>query len=748
MDLDKLRPLLQGVPALDQHLDAYRQSGGSDSSEFVALLHDQGLVDDTTLREVLTSGEVTQALTDLVPGETSGSRYRLLGFLAQGAMGEIHVARDLHLQRNVAIKRIREPLRAKDAATRRFHTEISVCAQLDHPGIVPVYSLEHGDDGTVGYAMKLIRGKTLKRVIADVREAHDKGQAPDPDLRARVEIFLQACAAVHFAHTRGVIHRDLKPDNIMIGPFHEVLVMDWGLARVLTRRDAADLDGAGSDSDHTAMGVVLGTPAYLSPEQARGDNDALGPPSDQFTLGLILFELVTLKRAVSARHANEASAQIVRGQFEPLVHYLPREPVPRELAAVIRKATALKPQDRYSSVEDLAQDLRRWLSDQPVHAAPDTPLQAVARWVAHHRELTLALGLTLVVLLVLVVASGLAGGTAWVVSQRAAAKAREDRLSDAIGAVSAQAHLIDGDFRRYEGLLEGLVQAAQFALAHPAEPALVYTGAQYREGQGPADLLASKVYGGPVSLGHLDHQLAPGSDPQALLPTLHQLEQLRPMMFEMLVRSDSQDLLARPLADQQDHVANRGVPLVWVYLALESGVLTGMPGKGDYPEGYDVRDRAWYKTARDRGHLGWGAVDWDESGAGLLLPCSAPLRDPQGRFIGLAAFDVTLDHLVRDLLPLRDLPAPTEAWILDRQGRVVVRQSLRYDRAEARENVAKARELPLFPYEEVRDALRDGVPRGHRELDLDGRTDLVLWSALDVADWTYVVTGERDELLE
>ena len=189
-------------------------------------------------------------------------------------MGQIYVARESDLNRKVAFKQIASKLHAQRGLMERFVQEVQITAQLDHPNVVPVYGIEATPEGSLGYAMKLINGRTFEEVIRDVRNRHVAGEKVlvVREITERLNLFLRVCDAMNYAHSRGVIHRDLKPANIMVGAYGEVYVMDWGLARLMDGSDAQEALElmAGSSKDSTQLGDAVGTPAYMAPEQARG----------------------------------------------------------------------------------------------------------------------------------------------------------------------------------------------------------------------------------------------------------------------------------------------------------------------------------------------------------------------------------------------------------------------------------------------------------------------------------------------
>jgi eukaryotic-like serine/threonine-protein kinase len=301
------------------------------------------------------------------------ARYAPLGVIGGGGMGEVRLYKDLRVGRDVAMKVIRPERASRPDNARRFVREARVQGQLEHPAIVPVYDLGRGPDGAAYFTMKRVHGETLAGAV----DALASGQ---PQARTRftrhklLTAFGRACLAVHFAHTRGVLHRDLKPDNVMLGEFGEVYVLDWGLAKVIPSPELSgtrDSEGRiivtpqpeeGSAAAKTAMGAVLGTPGYMAPEQLSGDIDALDARTDVYALGSILFEILALRPL----HEGKSSAEIRRSTLvgadaRPGVR-APDQDVPPELDAVCVRATAGDPAKRYESARDLYEAVESFLN--------------------------------------------------------------------------------------------------------------------------------------------------------------------------------------------------------------------------------------------------------------------------------------------------------------------------------------------------------------------------------------------------
>ncbi len=311
-----------------------------------------------------------------------GERYEALALLGEGGMGVVRLCADRQIGRRVAMKLLRPEVEG-DETRVRFLREARVQGQLEHPAVVPVYDLGVDPDGTVYFTMKRVHGATLE----EVREGAGDGYSR----RRLLTAFSNVCLAVHFAHECGVLHRDLKPANIMLGDFGEVYVLDWGLARIQGASDLAETARIklpeGGAADRTHAGAVFGTPGYMAPEQVAGEMDLVGPATDVYALGAILFELLTDQRLHAGVSVKEVFAETVAGvEARPSVR-APDAEVPPELEALLVRATAHDPSERLSSAKELHLAVERYLDGERDEALRKEMASAHAQRAAEAAEL-------------------------------------------------------------------------------------------------------------------------------------------------------------------------------------------------------------------------------------------------------------------------------------------------------------------------------------------------------------------------
>ena len=442
--LDKARPLgqillEQGALAaadrelLDVMVQRHLEKHGQDAERSLAALAapeavradlrriaDRDL--DASLAQLPATPSFHDSLSTTAPVSADGARFQILRPHASGGLGEVFVARDGELNREVALKEIQARHADHPESRARFLREAEITGNLEHPGIVPVYALGQYADGRPYYAMRFIRGDSLKQAVERHHNPQAHGLQPvgfdSLAFRQLLNRFIAVCNAIAYAHSRGVLHRDLKPSNIMLGEFGETLVVDWGLAKALTPqpplpprgegepdllppRPLVEEGGRGGEGELTRTGQALGTPAYMSPEQAAGRLDQLGPASDVYSLGATLYNLLTGRAPFTKADVGEMLNKVQRGDFPP-----PRSvnrQAPAALEAICLKAMALQPNERYASAKALADDLEHWLADEAVTAHVEPWHARLGRWMRHHRGLVgsaaavVAVGLTITI---------------------------------------------------------------------------------------------------------------------------------------------------------------------------------------------------------------------------------------------------------------------------------------------------------------------------------------------------------------
>ncbi len=309
--------------------------------------------------------------------DLSHTKYRCLEKVATGGMATVYLAEDTELRRPLALKVLTAADSRGDLAERMMQ-EARIIAALEHPSIVPIHDVGVLPDGRVFYTMKFVKGRRLDEHIQNT-----------PSLPERLRLFQKLCEAVAFAHSRGIIHRDLKPENIMVGDFGEVLVMDWGLAKLLAADDAkSEIDSSTIQSkvrvrsptklssQATEHGTVMGTPAYMSPEQGRGEVKQIDERSDVYALGAILFFLIT---------------NTPPNAFDPMQEHQQLRPrqindkIPKAIEAICLTALSPSKENRFASARELSEDVERFLNGQAVTSYHESPLEKLARWVKKNK---------------------------------------------------------------------------------------------------------------------------------------------------------------------------------------------------------------------------------------------------------------------------------------------------------------------------------------------------------------------------
>ena len=376
-----------------------------------------------------TAVDAKHAMTSSPP-QTGADNYELGDEIARGGIGSVLEAEDTKLRRTVAVKIMMQDADANEMMRRRFVREAEVLATLAHPNIVPIYDIVWEDDLPLLYAMKMVQGKTLQSILGSLRKEEPDVLDEFP-LSRLLAIFRKVCDAIDFAHSKGILHRDLKPENIMVGEFGEVLVMDWGIAKKLRNnetelqrpwRDSGDPQGDAipnqqSEIGATLQGAVMGTPQYMSPEQAQGWVDELDEQTDIYSLGAILYAILTLRPPVEGDTAREILAKVSSGQITALttsrtqsriaksssqtgelvdarqittLPHLSAGRIPKALSLVALHALQREKALRYSTVQELNSDIEAFQGGFATSLEQASSLKQFSLFVMRHKAISAA----------------------------------------------------------------------------------------------------------------------------------------------------------------------------------------------------------------------------------------------------------------------------------------------------------------------------------------------------------------------
>ncbi|MCK5851062.1 MAG: protein kinase [Kiritimatiellae bacterium] len=421
---------------ISSSLDIDIERGGVTITQFMSKRKIEGGI-------ALADSKETSTASDVIVSK-EGRKYNIGKLVAKGGMGAILTAKDLNIRRHVAMKVMLDPNQADDEMILRFIEEAQVTGQLEHPSIVPVHELGVDAHDSVFYTMKYVKGITLKDILQGIAEG-DKVLIEQYPLNRLLNVYLKTCEAMAFAHTKGIIHRDLKPENIMVGEFGEVLVMDWGLAKVLGRpeKHGTDCDQSEADtiesaradtvddSQHTMVGQIMGTPQFMAPEQAMGKIDELNARTDIYSLGGVFYNILTLHPPFEDNHVNKILLKVVKGDIIPPTMYntpgiasanqenaatasqkaqnrlvqlphCPEHRIPNALSAVAMKAMALEPENRYQNIGELRADIEAFQGGFATAAENAGTFRQIALLIKRHKTEVSLLATALVVILGLV----------------------------------------------------------------------------------------------------------------------------------------------------------------------------------------------------------------------------------------------------------------------------------------------------------------------------------------------------------
>jgi serine/threonine protein kinase len=643
------------------------QIDGTDSS-----LAKAGVDGGVTLEQVPAARSSQRSIQEVLAQQLKhGQRYVLEGEIARGGMGTVLRAVDCDIRREVAVKYLLDQTDARKKV--RFIEEAQITGQLEHPNIVPIHELGTDAQKRLFFSMKMVRGRSLAQVLDELRQ---NPKTTDYSLGRLLNILVSVCNALAYAHSRGVVHRDLKPANIMIGDFGEVYVMDWGLAKLRKQGQAAEAPlatlvasavtappaipvpasssvstGRSSkvvidrqpEADLTQDGAVIGTPVYMPPEQATGHAQAVDQRSDIYSLGAILYEMLTLQPPIDkAGGYLEVLMRVAQGEIVPPEQRVRNQTIPKELSAIAMKALAKNPQDRYPTVEALRRDVERFQEGRSVSAREDTYREAVWRLVKRNK---LASAFTAVLAVVLVASSLLN-----FLARRDAENANEEtkrRTARAVPALVHSARLLANDWQMTEAV-------AQLEFAHEYDDK--YVEARLVKGQ---MLIAQKKFAaGRAELEEYLRHRPQDAEAKKLVDLCARAKPDDPAFLiavaEVLQRQKMPGLTFRLLQDFRESLEARR-PLVALYQKQIEATWPGLSNRLRLERDGQVRLNLHnFKQVAVLDSLRGMQLHWLSLEGCDRIADLSPLRD-----MPLATLNLGGCGLVSDLTPLQGMPLTT-----------------------------------------------------------------------------------------
>ena len=494
------------------------------------------------------------------------NNYELKEKFSEGSQGIISTAFDKSLKRDVVVKSLKADEDEEHAQhdENLFVSEARIMAQLDHPSIIPLYALLSGTENKLHLAMKHIHGKTLKKYLEDIITLYEhEGIATFDEERSiatRIEYLIKVCEAMDYAHCKGVVHRDLKPENIMIGNYGEVYVMDWGLACLVPPRKNPDKEHS-DDNGHKKTELV-GTPCYIAPEIIR--DGSYSSQSDVFALGMILFEIVTLTRAVPGRTVNEVLKNIVNWKYRPFKHRFLKNKLSDDLKAIVAKAICDPLSRRYKSASAMANDLRLYLMREETTARPDNIFRKCMRAMVNHKMLTSIVVMSILLALSASTIYSLYTQNLLIIKQ----KEREDMLAYFQDYASQRANKMERIFFYFKNQLKNTAyRAGRILNSKSSTSEKIYENKDYaNKAAAPPDYAFAPSYNMKISLNHT--LLKPGPGTNAGDKLNRRVVGLRDM-FKHVMFTSSPEFDYKSKGYIKKVITTQGAPLIWIYIALK-----------------------------------------------------------------------------------------------------------------------------------------------------------------------------------
>ncbi|MBQ9788758.1 MAG: protein kinase [Lentisphaeria bacterium] len=615
--------------------------------------------------------------------------FEIVSKLAEGGQGYISSAVDKKLGRIIAIKSLHDNLKESDQARNNFITEAKITAQLDHPGIVSVYSLAGDDSNGLHLAMKLVNGETLSEYLFSVIKNYQKHGIKKfnekKSISKRLNIIIKSCEAIAYAHNRNVMHCDLKPDNIMIGEYGETYIMDWGIAKLIKN----------INNETLGTKVTAGTPQYFAPETLRGKT--IDHRSDIYTMGIILFETVYLKKAFNGNNDKEIMTNVKNHRINSFKHTF-HVPVSRDLRAIIMKATAFEVEERYQSMNELIEDLRHFLNNEETSALPDNSIAKVFRWSAMHIK-----SLLLIILASIFGIAVLAFFNIYNHIKASSAQLQQEiALSNAYSKNLAAAATINLQMGYIEDAVKFLSSSISFLLTNDYSnkndntPKKLYFDSQNAAKNHllPAQTTFDKFYRRNVNyhlLGYLNTDNLPKSKVDA---TLNKIQVLLPTLQKTIRNSDisSKIKLNRDRKTSQTALDSNLPPIFMLYCGFDNGLFITYPGFIQEMANFVPKKRDWYVNAMnhcEENQIAWSVPYLEAVTNQITISCSAPIV-VNNQKIGAFGADLTISALTSLLKQTGNSRVYSrDKSIIDEDGNILLSTLINYENIDQAEFMKK-----------------------------------------------------------
>lgn len=725
------------------------------TSSFSAVFEKKRDVEDELARTAEQTAAEEKNIDNIIEDDISlhsvDDHFDIITKIGEGGQGVISTAADRSLGRIVALKSLHSSMNKKGESRQHFIAEAKITAQLDYPGIVPIYSLNDDNDGGLHLAMKFINGENLADYLDRVREQYTKEGVEkfneNHSMRKRIEIFLRTCDAVAYAHSRNVMHCDLKPENIMLGQHNDSYIMDWGIARLIQ-------DPAYNPDTWQRPATISGTPRYLSPEAI--DGIYTDERIDIYALGLILFECVFLKTAYNGKDTKEVISKVKAGQIEKFTHICGIA-VSKDLCAIIRKAVAPDRDDRYQSVNALADDIRRYLANEETTARPDNIFSKVIRFGQRHIKM-----LMIFLLLWLLIAGGAVSYSVYQQNQHANFILQRDvALSAAYSKALYVANLIELQMNHVSSSLKTLTAYISFLLSYDViqdngNDKFFWAADEQKKEKRAADIVFSEACNKYVTLDRMSFNHFSGKYTPAMLNRMRRLQSLQRFLKDSLLNGDvirnRRDISEINEDDAEKYFYKYGSPKLWIYGGFEDGLYFSMPGYLDQPYKYDPRKRSWYRNAAKStpfGDVVWGTPYVDAASGRLTLTASLPIFADK-KLQGVIAVDNMLQYIARFMKHNGNTDAfMLEKAIVDGSGRVLMSTRGDYNVKKDAE-VSDKVYLPehFFSGKDTFKIIRERK-NGILNIKADNDRDIIyLFYRINTQDWYYIEKIDMEMLLD